>query len=80
MAMVSISVKSRVKPDGTLDLNIATGLPESDVEVLVVVQPLPLEQHNGWPEGFIGRTFGCLRDDPITREPQSDYEVREDLH
>ena len=65
--MVSISVKSRVKADGTLDLNVATGLPESEVEVLVVVQPLGAqERENGWPAGFFAQTYGCLRDDPLT--------------
>jgi hypothetical protein len=79
--MVSISVKSRVKADGTLDLKVATGLPESEVEVLVVVQPLGAqERENGWPAGFFAQTYGCLRDDPLTREPVAEYEVREELH
>jgi len=79
--MVSISVKSRVKADGTLNLNVATGLPESEVEVLVVVQPLGAqERENGWPAEFFPQTYGCLRDDPLTREPVAEYEVREELH
>ncbi len=83
--MVSISVRSRVKPDGSLDLNVRTGLPETDVEVLVVVQPVSQKEpeakggERGWPVGFFAQTFGCLRDDPLTREPEAGFEVREDL-
>ena len=83
--MVSISVKSRLNPDGTLSLNVPTGLPETDVEVLVVVQPLggaerePGTEEDGWPAGFIAQTFGCLEADPLARRPEADYEVRERL-
>jgi len=83
--MVSIAVKARVRPDGALKLEIPTGLPETDVEVLVVVQPLgdgkssrPEPAHS-WPEGFIEETSGCLSDDPLTRHPQGDHEVREKI-
>ena len=83
--MVSISVKSRVRPDGSLDLNVRTGLPETDVEVLVVVQPIPQKEavagvdERGWPVGLFAQTFGCLGDDPLTREPEAGFEAREDL-
>jgi len=38
--MITIPVRGRVKPDGTLVVSLATGMPESEVEVLVVVNPL----------------------------------------
>ena len=38
--MVSFSVKARVKRDGRLQVAIPTGLPETDVDVLVVVRPV----------------------------------------
>jgi hypothetical protein len=54
--MVSFSVKARVKPDGSLQVAIPTGLPESDVDVLVVVRPVCAAREAGpaigsWPEG-----------------------------
>jgi hypothetical protein len=83
--MVSISVKAKVSPDGALRLEVPTGLPATDVEVLIVVQPLSAgndstpETTRSWPEGFFEETSGCLSDDPLTRHPQGDYEVRENI-
>lgn len=33
----------------------------------------------GWPPGFFERTFGSLKDIPIDRAPQGEYETREML-
>jgi hypothetical protein len=82
--MVSFSVKTRVKPDGTLQVVIPTGLPETDVDVHLVIRPLTVGNGGGtasgsWPEGFFDRTFGCLAEDPLVREPQPQLEAREKL-
>ncbi|MGO9271124.1 MAG: hypothetical protein ACLQOO_12855 [Terriglobia bacterium] len=82
--MVSFSVKARVKPDGSLQVAIPTGLPETDVDVLVVVRPLSAGGEEtpavgSWPAGFFERTFGCLADDPLVRRPQLPQEAREKL-
>jgi len=82
--MVSFSVKTRVMPDGTLQVAIPTGLPDADVDVLVVVRPLAAGSTGSvppgsWPEGFFDRTFGCLAEDPLVREPQLQPEAREKL-
>ena len=82
--MVSFSVKARVKPDGSLQVAIPTGLPESDVDVLVVVRPVCAAREGGpaigsWPEGFFEKTFACLAEDPLVRGPQLQHEAREKL-
>jgi hypothetical protein len=82
--MVSFSAKARVKPDGSLQVAIPTGLPETDVDILVVVQPVGTRREEGlpvgrWPEGFFERTFGCLAEDPLVRGPQLVQEAREKL-
>jgi hypothetical protein len=82
--MVSFSLKTRVKPDGSLQVAIPTGLPETDVDVLVVVQPLSAGREksatgNSWPEGFFEETFGCLNEDPLARGAQLQLEAREKL-
>lgn len=82
--MVSFSVKARVKPDGSLDVAIPTGLPETDVDVFVIVQPRRAGREEGavvgsWPEGFFERTFGCLAGDPLARGAQLPHEAREKL-
>jgi hypothetical protein len=49
---------------------------ESDVEVVIVVQPIPRAaekeppEARGWPPEFFESTAGCLADDPIQRWPQ----------
>ena len=80
--MTSFSVKTRLKPDGTLQVAIPTGLPEADVDVLVVVRPLDagsgtVAQSGSWPEDFFDKTYGCLAQDPLVCEPQLPYEARE---
>jgi hypothetical protein len=83
--MQSIQLKGHVKADGTLELRVPTGLPESDVEVVVVVHPMHGEAgkrspaERGWPPGYFERTAGCLADDPIQRWPQGEYEIRDNI-
>jgi hypothetical protein len=80
--MKSIQVKSRINANGILELCVPTGLPESDVEVVIVVQPIPgpgekkSPEERGWPPEFFERTAGSLADDPIRRWPQ---DPREDV-
>ena len=80
--MTSFNLRTRVKADGTLQVVVPTGLPESDVDVLVVVRPLKVggaiaSSRSSWPEGFFDGTYGCLKDDPLLRPPQLKFEDRE---
>ena len=83
--MVTIVAKGRVSRDGTLDLHVTTALPETDVDVLLVLEPLVSKDAQtpsskaGWPEGFFERTFGGLRDNPIACEPPPRFELRQEL-
>ena len=84
IGMTSFSVKTRLKPDGTLQVAIRTGLPEADVDVLVVIQQLDAgsgkaAQTSTWPDSFFDKTHGCLAEDPLAREPQLQHEARENL-
>jgi hypothetical protein len=83
--MHSIKLNAHVGPDGTLRLDVPIGLANQDVEVVVVVQPRPSEaagktpEELGWPPGFLEQTYGSMKDDPIERPPQPDYDVRDEL-
>ncbi|MGA2986478.1 MAG: hypothetical protein ABSG32_21980 [Terriglobia bacterium] len=82
--MTSFSIKTRLQPDGTLQVAVPTGLPEADVDVLVVIRPLDsgngkVAQKSSWPEDFFDKTYGCLAEDPLVREPQLPQEARENL-
>lgn len=67
--MVTIPVKTRLQSDGTLDIHVPTGLRESDVDVLLMIEPVekPLD---AWPDSFFERTFGSFSPQPLDRAPQ----------
>ncbi len=85
--MITVKTRTHIGSDGTLMVKVPTPLRETDVEVMVVVQPLPTSEalpavgvtpeSLGWPPGFFERTFGSLRDDTLERLPQGEYEQRE---
>ena len=82
--MQSIKLQSHVGSDGILKLEIPLGLTDADLEVLVVVQPLvstiaTTSEDLGWPPGFFEETFGSLKDELLVREPQGEYETRDEL-
>lgn len=69
-----------MQPDGTLVVSVATGMPESEVEVLVVDNQIPADTPAGpsknWPEGFFEQTYGACASGPLCRAPQGESEVR----
>ena len=83
--MQSITVQSHVGSDGILRLQIPVGVKDADLNVTINYQLPDLNgaakspEDRGWPPGFFEATFGCLKDDPIERPPQGEYEVREEL-
>jgi len=80
--MQSIEVHAHVGADGLLKLELATNLANTELEVLVVIQPhnsLEASENLGWPAGFFEQTYGMFRDNPLERLPQGEYEIREEL-
>lgn len=87
--MVSIQTRAHIGADGKLAVEVPTDLHETDVEVMLVVQPVPnghrspeqesTPESRGWPPGFFEETYGSLRDDPLERLPQGEYEQREPI-
>ena len=76
--MVTIPIKTRLQANGTLSLSVPTGLPESDVEVVVIVQPVS-DSVAAWPKGFFEQTYGAFAEHPLERAPQGEFEAREVL-
>ncbi|MBE9160734.1 hypothetical protein [Tychonema sp. LEGE 06208] len=68
--MQSIKVRSRVGSDGMLHLQIPVGIKDTELEVIVVFQPITpateakTPEDLGWPPVFFERTFGCFQDEP----------------
>ncbi len=82
--MISLQTRGHIGPDGTLSVEVPTPLREIEVDVMLVLQPLaaspaaaPTPEELGWPPGFFEAPFGSLKNDPIERGPQGEYEVRE---
>ena len=49
---------------GILNLRLPTGLPEADVEVVVIVHPVDTNAQT-WPEDFFTETYGAFADHPL---------------
>ncbi|MBV8708457.1 MAG: hypothetical protein JO182_03880 [Acidobacteriaceae bacterium] len=76
--MMAIPIKTRLDPDGALNLHVPIGLPEADVEVVVVIQPVP-PRVEAWPSNFFDETYGAFADSPIERGSQGKFSEREVL-
>ncbi len=70
--METITLHSRVGADGLLKLQVPLNITNTDLEVVVIVQPAAATQQLGWPAGFFEHTYGSFRDQPLVREPQGD--------
>lgn len=84
--MHTFPAKARTATDGTLSLAIPTGMPDADVDVLVVFDVVsePAARlkgsAHGWPDGYFEEYFGALRDEGLVRWPQGAAEEREALN
>lgn len=83
--MENVTLRSHVGADGMLNLQIPVALRDVEVEVVLTMRPVDkseletLAQANGWPPGFFTNVVGGWQGDPPTREPEGDYEVREEF-
>ena len=77
--MMTIPLKMRLEPDGTLDLHVATGLPAYEVDVLVILQPLAPPPAT-WPEGFLESTYGAFAEQALERDEKGEHELRRPIH
>jgi hypothetical protein len=78
--MQSVKLRSHVGQDGILKLEVPLGFSETDLEVVVIVQPVTNEpaRKASWPPGFFKRVIGGWKGE-LVREPQGEYEVRKPL-
>lgn len=72
-----ITVRAHTDKNGSLKLNVATDVREADVEVVVVINPVPPGNGGGWPDGFLEKTYGSLRDSGLERHEQGTHETRD---
>ena len=84
--MKSLHVRVHVDAQGTLTLTMPPEMAGQDVEMVVVFELVTLNHPSAlqaevteWPLGFFERTAGVWQGEPLTREPQGEYEVRDPL-
>ncbi len=78
--METITLHSRVGADGLLKLQVPVKATNTELEVVLVVQPVaPEAQKLGWPAGFFEEVAGGWQGERLMRDDQGEYEVREEL-
>ncbi|MFN0168182.1 MAG: hypothetical protein ACKV22_17290 [Bryobacteraceae bacterium] len=82
--MESLTIRSRVGPDGILHLDVTSGFVDTELEVTLTLQPVPAnpkagQEALGWSDGFFGEVVGGWEGEPIRREPEGDFEKRLEL-
>jgi hypothetical protein len=81
--MKTVQLRSHVGADGILELKIPAGVVESDVDVTVVVNPLPASgfkseaERQEWVQ-FVERMAGSWQGGPLERGDQGEFEKREE--
>jgi hypothetical protein len=68
--MHTIQSTEKTNSDGTLTLRLPLGQPDTEFEVIVVVQPKS-DVRRGWPPGYFNLA-GSIDDDTFVRPPQGE--------
>ncbi|MBZ0299850.1 MAG: hypothetical protein K8J31_08925 [Anaerolineae bacterium] len=67
--MQTMTLKARSDHDGILKLEIPTNLPDSEVEIVLVMHAHASEalDEMGYPLGYFEETYGSFADEPLER-------------
>lgn len=79
--MRSILIRSRVGADGIVHLDVPSGLGETEVEVMVILQPISepaagRREEFAWSPGFFESVVGGWEGEPLARANEAEYETR----
>jgi hypothetical protein len=75
--MYQVRLASHVGADGVLHIDVPTDMRDVDIEVTITAAPRRHDDAD-WQE-FVTRTYGSFRDAPLAREPQGEYDQRDEL-
>jgi hypothetical protein len=77
----TVEFKSRVGPDGTLDVHIALGEAQAGADVVVTIRPASSAGQADLREWhrFVNQTYGSCDGLGLERQPQGEFEAREAL-
>jgi hypothetical protein len=64
-----MTLKARADQDGVIKLEVPTPLADQDVEIVLVMQPIPEQDLDemGYPMGYFEDTYGSFADEPLER-------------
>jgi len=78
--MQSLTLRTHVGKDGILKLKMPIGLKNTDLQVVLVIQPVENEKPFAtWPANFFTEIIGGWEGAPLVRESQGSYETRSEL-
>lgn len=77
--MRSLHVRVHVDKEGQATFRMPSEFADQDVDLVVVFEPLKSAEGQGWPPAFFEQTAGAWQGEPLTREPQGEYEERDPL-
>jgi hypothetical protein len=80
--MRSTLIRSRIGADGILHLDVPSDFVETELEVIVIVQPTTQsaagrEEDVAWSLDFFESVVGKWQGEPLTREWEGQYETRD---
>ena len=73
--MQIIKLKSHIGADGILKLEAPVEERDTDMEITLLLTPVGPPNSSGgkidisWPPGFFEKTYGCMKDELLTRMP-----------
>ena len=80
---LKIETLEHVKSDGIVNLKIQTTFKDSDVTVVVLIEPkvdIQTPKEKGWPSGYFEELYGSLSDDNSFAEPDElAWDEREEI-
>ena len=76
--MQSLTLHTRVGKDSILKLEMPSDVRDTELEVVLVFTPIT-EVATGWSPDFFTEVIGGWQGEPLMREPQGQYEVRNEL-
>lgn len=83
--MQSIQLKTHIDSDGILRVQMPPEFKNRDLEAILIFELLAEKEAiatpkaSGWQPGFFEEVVGGWVGEPLVREKQGDYEVREKL-
>ena len=83
--MQIIQLKTHIGADGVLRVQMPPEFKNRDLEAILIVDVLAEQElietpkPSGWQPGFFADVIGGWVGEPLVREKQGDYEVREKL-